>query len=178
MSPSCAPGDYMPTSHDEIVSDWKKDAEAHDDINFTYLRRLKFADNPRATDAAAAALHAQAFQIIDCTRCANCCKTINVRLTADDVDRISGHLAMTTELFTANYLKSVDGDQFEIVVKPCPFLGTDDRCTIYEVRPEGCRGYPHTDKSAFASRTYLHAANARVCPAVFWIIEQMRKNRR
>jgi Fe-S-cluster containining protein len=168
----------MPASHDEIVSDWKKNAEAHDEANFTYLRSLKLADNPRRTDAAAAALHAQAFQIIDCTRCANCCKTLDIRLTREDVQRIAGHLAMTADAFTANYLKTVDGDQFEIVVKPCPFLGADDRCTIYEVRPEGCRGYPHTDKRGFASRTYGHAANTQVCPAVFWIVEEMRKNRR
>jgi Fe-S-cluster containining protein len=167
--------DSMATNHDEILSDWKKNAAAHDDANFTYLHSLKVADDPRQTDATAAALHAQAFQIIDCTRCANCCKTLNILLDADDVDRIAGHVGMTPEAFTAKYLQAVEGDQFQIVVKPCPFLGADDRCTIYDVRPSACGEYPHTDKSGFAHRTYLHAANAKICPAVFWIVERMRK---
>jgi hypothetical protein len=55
-----------------------------------------------------------------------------------------------------------------------PFLSGDNRCTIYEVRPAACREYPHTDKEGFTSRTMLHANNAKECPAVFWIVEQLR----
>jgi Fe-S-cluster containining protein len=58
--------------------------------------------------------------------------------------------------------------------KPCPFLGDDDRCTIYEMRPTVCREYPHTDKEGFTFRTMGVASNALVCPAVFWIVEQMK----
>ena len=57
---------------------------------------------------------------------------------------------------------------------PCPFFGADNRCTIYEVRPADCVEYPHTDKEGFTFRTHGHANNALVCPAVFYIVEQMR----
>jgi len=59
--------------------------------------------------------------------------------------------------------------------KPCPFLGDDDHCTIHDVRPVVCREYPHTDKEGFTSRTMGVAGNALVCPAVFWIVEQMKR---
>lgn len=57
---------------------------------------------------------------------------------------------------------------------PCPFLGEDDRCTIYDVRPEDCRHFPHTDKKHFTQRVYQHASNTQVCPAVYYIVEEMR----
>ena len=58
---------------------------------------------------------------------------------------------------------------------PCPFLGDGSKCTIYDVRPEKCRGYPFTDKPDFAFSTITHANNAVVCPAVFYLVEQMKR---
>ncbi len=29
---------------------------------------------------------------------------------------------------------------------PCPFLGDDNYCSVYEARPKACREYPHTDR--------------------------------
>jgi hypothetical protein len=42
----------------------------------------------------------------------------------------------------------------------------------------GCRGYPLTDKPDFVFMTITHANNAVVCPAVFYLIEQMKKRLR
>jgi hypothetical protein len=72
-------GMAMPANHDAIFEDWRRNAAAHEDANFAFLRSLKFADHPRETDELAAELHRDAFRIIDCTRCANCCKTISHR---------------------------------------------------------------------------------------------------
>ena len=77
--------------------------------------------------------------------------------------------------FTEKYLiKCEDKDCWKPSSQPCQFLGNDNLCTVYEVRPASCAEYSHTDKPEFASRTYLHADNALHCPAVFYIIEQMR----
>jgi Fe-S-cluster containining protein len=96
---------------------------------------------------------------------------------SEDTDRVANYLSMSTEAFVEKYLESVDGESLRAVrVQPCSFLGPDDRCTIYPVRPGRCRGYPYTDQPGFSSRTYAHADNAKYCPAVFWIIEQMRHN--
>jgi Fe-S-cluster containining protein len=101
---------------------------------------------------------------------------MDVRLKRADIERIAGRLGMTPEDFTARHLHAVEGEEFEITSKPCPFLGSDNRCTIYEFRPDCCREYPYTDKPDFATRTYGHSQNTLVCPAVFWIVEQLRRS--
>ncbi len=167
-------------NHDELIHDWKKNASQREERNYSFLRSLKFRKYGFDPDETAADLHRQAFQIVDCTRCANCCKTMNVRFGASDVERIATQLEMTPAEFIAAYLeRDQQGDEGEEVYhareKPCPLLGPDDRCTVYDVRPTVCREFPHTDKPDFTFRTMRHAANSVSCPAVYWIVEQMRK---
>jgi Fe-S-cluster containining protein len=159
---------------DAIINDWKQNAERHDDRNFKFLRSLKMK-NDRAVDRAAGRLHKEAFSIIDCLQCANCCKTVNPTLTPDDIARIAAHLGMDAAVFTKEYLtESEDRGLMEPKGLPCPFLAADNRCKIYEVRPTSCAEYPHTDKPGFVTRTHMHSANALQCPAAFYIIEEMR----
>jgi len=58
---------------------------------------------------------------------------------------------------------------------PRPFLGDDNKCNIYDVRPEKCRVYPFTDKPDFGFSTSNHTITAVVCPAVFYLVEQMKR---
>ena len=156
-----------------IINDWKENAERHDSRNFSFLRSLKMKDD-RVVDRKARRLHEEAFSIIDCTQCANCCKTIHPLLTEADIERAAEHIGMEDSAFQAKYLATDDDGSLRMKDLPCPFLGADNRCTIYEVRPTDCAEYPHTDKKGFAFRTYLHSDNARQCPAVFFIVEKMR----
>jgi uncharacterized protein len=159
-----------------IIKDWKTNAERHSDRNFRFLHGLKMKSD-RAVDRAAHRLHDEAFSIIDCTQCANCCKTISPLFRKSDIRRIVERLNMKPADFAATYLKADgDGDLFLKSV-PCPFLGTDHRCTIYDVRPWDCVEYPHTQKKGFTYRTHGVASNTISCPAVFYIVEQMRAKR-
>ena len=56
-----------------IVDDWKANAERNLDRNFKFIHRLKMKSD-RTVDRVAHRLHEEAFSIIDCTQCANCCK--------------------------------------------------------------------------------------------------------
>lgn len=162
--------------HDDIVQDWRQHAEQNDEKNYRFLRSLKHHDYGFEPDEVAGELHEQAFQMVDCARCANCCKTMTVLLTKADIERIAQYLDMSIQEFTERYLE-LDENEVPLLKmrqQPCPFLGNDNRCTIYEMRPTACREYPHTDKEGFASRTMLHADNAKQCPAVFWIVQQLR----
>jgi uncharacterized protein len=160
-----------------IVADWKANAERRSDRNFAFLRSLKMKSE-RAVDRVARELHDEAFSIIDCIRCANCCKTISPLFLKKDIRRIAKHLGMTDADFEATYLQVDEEGDLCLKSLPCSFLAEDGRCTIYEVRPKDCVEYPHTQKEEFATRTHLHAGNAAVCPAVFWIIEELRASRR
>jgi Fe-S-cluster containining protein len=166
----------MPDNHDAILRDWEENAARDEDRNFRFLRSLKLAPDPDRTDALARELHQSAFGRIDCTRCANCCKTMQPNLTNEDVERIAKHLGLSSQAFITTYLEP-DPDEGGLRVKatPCTFLGADDRCTIYGVRPRACREFPHTDKKGFATRTYLHTANTLSCPAVYHIVKGLRR---
>ncbi len=163
--------------HDDLVTDWKENAKKHDDANYSFLRSLKHnCTSETKVDRIALKLHQEAFSVVDCTKCANCCRTMRVVVTDHDIPRIAAHLGMAPEEFISTYLER-DEEQgyYRMRSIPCPFLGADCKCTIYDVRPEKCRGYPFTDKPSFASRTITHANNAVVCPAVFYLVEQMKR---
>ena len=163
-------------NHDTVVRDWQQNAQANDDDNYSFLRIMKARDYGFEPDELAGQLHEQTFQIVDCTRCANCCKTMNIKLSDEDARRIAKQLNMEIDDFVETYLEPDDEDgPYKFREKPCPFLGDDDRCTIYDVRPTVCREYPQTNKEGFTFRTMSVANNALHCPAVFWIVEEMKK---
>lgn len=168
----------MPDDHDALLRDWRKNAARKEESNFRFLRSLKMVPNPDRVDALARELHDDAFARIDCVRCANCCKTMQPGFTAEDIARIAGYLGMNPEEFVAAYLEVNEWGERQTRTTPCPFLGTDDHCGIYEVRPKSCREFPHTDKEGFASRSYQHTANTVTCPAVYHIVEGLRRQRR
>ena len=84
-----------------IIADWKANAEPHVDRNFAFLRSLKMK-NERAVDRAARRLHDEAFSIIDCIRCSNCCKTVSPMFIEEDIRRIAQHLKLTKAEFNAS----------------------------------------------------------------------------
>jgi uncharacterized protein len=174
--PNCQGELAMDTNHDAIVDDWRQNAEQHDEENYEFLRSMKVRRYGFDPDKRSRELHAEVFQIVDCTRCANCCKTLKVRLDEEDVQRIAGHLGLPVDEFTKTYLVADDEDgPYTVRQQPCLFLGADNRCTIYDVRPTVCRTYPHTDQKGRVFRTMSIANNALVCPAVYWIVEQMKR---
>jgi Fe-S-cluster containining protein len=165
------------TDMQTILNDWKQNAERHEERNFTFLHSLKMRDD-RPVDQAARELHEEAFSIIDCTQCANCCKAVSPLFRKEDIRRIARHLGMTADDLKVRYLQADDDGDLYLKSVPCPFLGENNRCTIYEMRPRDCAEYPHTQKKGFATRTHLHAGSTLTCPAVFYIVEEMRARRR
>lgn len=165
-------------THDELVKNWRENAERNAERNYEFLRSLKFRNYGFDPDELAHKLHEQAFSTIDCCRCANCCKTMATGMSDEDLERIAEHLDMTVEQFTSKYVTTRDdgyGQEVQLLDTPCAFLDENGQCSIYEVRPAECREYPHTDKDEFTCRTHGLASNALACPAVFWIIEKMRR---
>lgn len=165
----------MTTDHDSLLDDWKRNSKRLDGKNFRFLRSLKMVDDPEEIDEIAHELHHEIFNEIECVRCANCCKTMRPGFNDEDIDRIAGRLGMTRDAFVSMYLEAAEFGDFQTRTAPCPFLGKDDRCTIYSDRPKSCREFPHTDKVGFSTRSYLLAENALVCPAVFHILGRMRR---
>jgi uncharacterized protein len=72
--------------------------------NYWFLRSLK-QRSFKKVDRIALELHQEAFGIVDCTKCANCCRTLRVVVTDDDILRIARHLGMAPDEFIAAYLE-------------------------------------------------------------------------
>jgi hypothetical protein len=111
---------------------------------------------------------------MDCLSCANCCKTISPVFTDRDIARLAKHLRMKPADFTEQYLHLDEEQDYVLNQAPCPFLGADNYCSVYDARPKACRQYPHTDQPGFRKKLALTLKNTEVCPAAFRIVEQLR----
>ena len=142
--------------------------------NKKFFARLKKRP-PKDLDYTMNQLHEAEFQRTDCLSCANCCKTTGPLFTRIDIDRISKHLKIKASVFQEKYLRTdEDGDEVLQQV-PCTFLGADNFCSIYDVRPKACREYPHTDRKKFQQLGALTIKNTFVCPAAYNIVEEMKR---
>lgn len=141
--------------------------------NAKYLKKVK-KRKPKQLDQLMGALHQEVFSEIDCLSCANCCKTTGPLFVPSDIKRISKRLKMRPVDFEAKYLRiDEDGDKVLQFV-PCPFLGVDNYCSIYEDRPKACREFPHTNRAKFHQLTEITSKNVAVCPAVFTMLERLK----
>lgn len=121
------------------------------------------------------ALHDRYSAEIDCLSCGNCCRSLGPRITDKDVDRLAKHLRMKAVDFVAQYLRTDEDGDLVFKTMPCPFLGADNYCAVYENRPKACREYPHTDRKKFYQIYMLSVENASTCPIVYKVLEDIVK---
>lgn len=120
-------------------------------------------------------LHEQAFEKIDCLQCANCCKNYSPRFKTPDIKRIARHLKMKEGSFIEAFLHVDEEGDYVVKTKPCPFLGADNFCSIYEVRPSDCQRFPYTDEDVIVKRQALTLKNSSFCPIVYYVLEKLMK---
>ncbi len=130
---------------------------------------------PKDLDYTMQELHENEFKRTDCLSCANCCKTTGPLFTDKDISRISKHFRMKEFDFIAAYLRIDEDQDYVLQSTPCTFLGADNYCSIYDVRPKACREFPHTDRKKFQQISNLTLKNVAMCPAAFNIVEEMKK---
>ena len=118
----------------------------------------------------------QAFKKIDCLDCGNCCKTTGPSFTNKDVSRIAKYLRMKPSQFSEEYLREDEDNVFVLKQVPCAFLGSDNYCSIYDVRPKACSEFPMTHMRSQKKMLPLMMKNASICPAVESILEELLNN--
>jgi Fe-S-cluster containining protein len=142
--------------------------------NKTFFSKLKKRP-PKQLDYLMQELHEEEFKRTDCLECANCCKTTGPLFTDKDIQRISKFFKMKEQQFIETYLRIDEENDSVLQSVPCTFLGEDNYCSIYEVRPKACREFPHTDRKKFQQISNLTLKNVAICPAAFNIVEEMKK---
>lgn len=119
-------------------------------------------------------LHKEAFSKINCLDCAACCKNYSPRFKTTDIKRISKLLKLRESVFIDTYLNLDNEGDYVAKSAPCPFLGIDNFCNIYEDRPSDCKRFPYTDEDVLIKRPALTQMNSTFCPAVYYVLEKLQ----
>ena len=117
----------------------------------------------------------EVWQEVDCLGCANCCKTMTPAFTKEDIIRIATHLRMKPATFKEKWLKKEEKSGHWVnTTQPCQFLDlSDNKCSIYEVRPADCAEFPHHNKVPFGVYNETFKKNVVHCPATFSLVTKL-----
>lgn len=153
----------------DLLHNWEKKSKERQKIYKNFLQRAeKNKVLKKLPD-----LHEEAFEKIDCLQCANCCKNFSPRFKTPDIKRISRHLKMRESDFIDKYLKVDEDGDFVAKTLPCPFLGADNFCSIYDERPSDCHRFPYTDEDVLLKRPVITLKNTSFCPATYYVLERL-----
>jgi uncharacterized protein len=111
---------------------------------------------------------------IDCTDCGNCCNLMSSMVKQTDSEEISNFLKISITEFQSTYLEIGEENELYFKHRPCKFL-EDKKCTIYNIRPNDCQSYPHTQKQGFIFRLLGVIENYSICPIVYNLVEQLKR---
>jgi Fe-S-cluster containining protein len=154
---------------DKLLINWEKKSAERQKLYKNFLQRASKNDVLRKLPD----LNEEAFNKIDCLQCANCCKNYSPRFKTPDIKRISKHLKMKEGDFIETYLRVDEDGDYVAKSKPCPFLGSDNYCSIYDVRPSDCERFPYTDEDVIIKRQPLTLKNSTFCPIVYYVLEKL-----
>ncbi len=159
--------------NDKLIN-WEKKSAERQKLYKQYLQRAKKNVVLRQLPD----LHEEAISKIDCLQCANCCKNYSPRFKTPDVKRISKHLGMRESEFIDVYLKVDEEGDFVVKTLPCPFLGTENYCSIYDQRPSDCQRFPYTDEDVIIKRPVLALKNSTFCPITYYVLEGLLEKKK
>lgn len=152
-----------------LPGNWQKralDQQKH------YKKLLQRADK-KAFLKAQPVVHEEAVAQIDCLSCAACCKNYSPRFKTPDIKRISKGLGMREGIFIDTYLRLDEEGDYVVKSAPCPFLGSDNACSIYDMRPSDCQRFPYTDEDVLLKRPNITLKNSTFCPITYLVLEKM-----
>ncbi len=151
------------------LDNWEKRSAEHQKQYKNFLQR---ADKNKVLKQLPD-FHEEAFSRIDCLQCAACCKNYSPRFKTPDIKRISKYLKMKESDFIETYLQLDNDGDYVTKTNPCPFLGEDNYCNIYDQRPSDCHRFPYTDEDVILKRPQITLKNSTFCPAVYFVLERL-----
>lgn len=110
---------------------------------------------------------------INCLDCGACCRQIVVPLTDDEIDTMAAARGVSPKAFRPAFVRRVAEEEQALDAYPCP-LQEGNACTVYDSRPEPCRGYPYLG-APFRAHSIAILERAATCPIVFEMLEQLKR---
>jgi Fe-S-cluster containining protein len=146
-----------------------------EDFRFRTFLKVGLDMSNKQLDAVVHEMTDNIWKQIDCTACANCCRTLQIVVDKADIERLAAKLGVSTKQFTDRYVKREADGTLCFSSTPCSFLGEDNRCTVYEDRPKACRDFPYLHEEGFRQRTFAMIDNCAVCPIVFNVWQSLKR---
>jgi Fe-S-cluster containining protein len=140
-----------------------------------FLRRIE-RSRPRNLIKTNASLAEETWNEVSCLSCSNCCRKMTPTFKKTEVKRIAAHLGMSYKEYFNKYLE-IDTDNGDIINKstPCQHLDlVTHKCSVYEIRPDDCRLFPHFQRKDFHDISYVIAENVTYCPATLVFVEKLQ----
>ena len=153
----------------DLLENWEKKSGEHQKQYKQFLDRV----DKKKVLKVLPDLHEEAFTNINCLDCAACCKNYSPRFKMPDIKRISKYLGMKETALIDQYLYQDEEGDYVAKTKPCPFLGSDNYCSVYDVRPSDCARFPYTDEDVLLKRPLITIKNSTFCPAVYFVLEKL-----
>lgn len=157
----------------DLLNNWQKKSADRQKLYKRWLEKADKAPKRNRILEKLPGFHEEAFERVDCLQCANCCKNYSPRFKTPDIKRIARHLQLKESEFIERYLRLDEDGDYVTRSTPCPFLGTDNYCRIYEVRPSDCERFPYTDEDVLVKRPVLTQKNSTFCPIVYFVLEKL-----
>lgn len=154
-----------------ILQNWQKKSADHQK---QYKQFLAKADKNKVLKLLPD-LDEEAFEKVNCLDCAACCRNYSPRFKTPDIKRIARVLNMKEGTFIEKFLLLDEDGDYVVNSKPCPFLGADNYCSIYENRPSDCARFPYTAEDVLLKRPQLTQKNSTFCPIVYFVLEKLIK---
>jgi Fe-S-cluster containining protein len=147
-------------------------AAAHWADNWNFRAFLQQEVSPTVIDRTALEVCLDVSSKIDCTACGNCCREIHPHFKGDDVSRLASGLGVSEGELRKSMREEV-GETSVFCASPCPML-KENKCTVYQHRPDDCREYPHLHKPDFLGGSIGAIENYGTCPIVFNVYGQLK----
>lgn len=159
---------------EDLIQQWKTNAKTDFKENLAFLNKLKSETNKNDLITKLKVAHDDVFEKIDCVKCANCCKTAPPILNSEDISRLAKYMNISKKSFIKHHVFEDLTGEYTMNGVPCAFLEDDGKCNVYDIRPQSCRRFPHTDEKEYIYRGKLNANNTVVCPAAFHILVKLK----
>ena len=152
----------------------KTNATLHHTQN-ALLRKALMHHTTQTIDSVVTTIATAVTAQIDCTTCANCCKTLHPDLQSHEIDTLAQHLSITPQNFVSRYTNNTNAtsNNCHFKKKPCAFL-YKDKCTVYSLRPLSCEDFPNLHKPNFKYRYKRIMEFYNMCPIIYNTIQQLK----
>ncbi len=110
---------------------------------------------------------------IDCTQCGNCCKSLMINVTDEEVESLAINLQTGVAAVKEKYIEESEQGRMIINTIPCHFL-SGTKCSIYQYRFTECREFPHLHKPHFNRRLFGTLMYYAMCPIIFNVVEKLK----